>query len=163
MLTKTSTRIAHLVLAGLWLSSPAYAQEEHGHAGEEEHHRYAIAGFLGSTRVGSEHEFTVGIEAGLHLNRKWAIGAVIERAERERHSTLVMVGFGWRPTGEGFRLQMGLGRKDPSGKQETVVRAGLGYEFELQNLWFLKPYVAVDFIEHEENEALFGVYVGRGF
>ena len=163
MLTNSSMTIALLLLAALLVSRPGFAQEEHEESGHEEHHRYAIAGFVGSTRVGSENEFTVGIEAGIHLNRKWAIGAVIERAERERHSTLLMVGVGWRPTGEGFRLQLGLGRKDPSGKEETVVRTGVGYEFELRNRWFVKPYFAVDFIEHEDNEEVFGVYVGRGF
>jgi hypothetical protein len=167
MLNSTSTAIACLSLAGLLMSSQGLAQESHDEANqeahEETHHRYAVAGFVGSTRVGSDNEFTLGVEAGMHLNSKWSIGAVIERAERERHSTLVMVGVGWHPIGAALRFQLGLGRKDPSGKEETVVRTAVAYEIELRDRWFLKPYLAVDFIEDEENEEVFGVYIGRGF
>ena len=136
-------------------------EESHGsHAG---HSKYAIAGFIGSTHVHGEDEFTLGIEGGMNLNETWSIGAVVERAERERDSTLVLVGVGWHPIGPEFRIQLGVGRKDPAGKEENVFRAGLAYEVELRNRWFVKPYLASDFIDNEDTEIVYGFYFGRGF
>ena len=151
-----------LFLALLLRSGPGLAQEAH-EAHEEKAHRYAVAGFIGSTHVGGENEVTLGIEAGLNLNSRWSLGAVFERAERERHSTLYLVGLGWHPLGPALRFQLGLGRKDPRGNEETVVRTGVAYEMELADSWFLKPYLALDFIDNEENEEVFGLYVGRSF
>ena len=134
------------------------AESEHGHAG-----RFAVAGFIGATRDHGKNEPTLGIEAGVNLSARWSVGAVVERADRERDSTLVLFGVGWHPLGPAFRLQLGAGRKDPSGKREAVIRAGMAYEIEVHERWFVKPYLALDFIENAEDEEVFGVYVGRGF
>lgn len=61
---------------------------------------------------------------------------------------------------EGLRLQLGVGHKDPSGKQENVLRTGITYDWEFAPTWFLKPYFALDFIENEE---VFGFYFGKLF
>jgi len=149
----------------LWTSADGALAQETGHVtgAEHEHHRYAVAGFIGGTRVDSDNELTLGIEGGLHLNSKWSIGAVLERADRERDSTLVLLGVGWHPIGPALRLQLGLGRKDPRGTTETVLRTGVAYEMEIENGWFVKPYLAIDFIHNEDNEGVFGLYIGRGF
>ncbi len=147
-------------LAALFLFSlPGNAQEEEEHA----HTKYAIAAFVGGTHVSGSNEFTLGIEGGYAINSTWSIGAVLERSERRKSSTLFLLGVGWHPLGPAFRLQLGLGRKDPSGHTENVVRTGVAYELELEHNWFIKPYLAIDFISHEENEEVFGIYVGKGF
>jgi hypothetical protein len=132
-------------------------------AEEQHHNKYAVAGFIGATRANGSNELTLGVEGGYNFSEKWSIGAVIERAEREQHSTLFLIGVGWHPLGPELRLQLALGRKDPSGHTETVIRTGIGYELELENSWFIKPYAAVDFISNEDHEPVFGLYVGRGF
>jgi hypothetical protein len=147
------------LVALLSASLPGHAEEEKQHP----HKKYAIAAFLGSTRVDSSNEFTVGVEAGYSINSNWSIGAVLERAERSQHSTLFLLGLGWHPIGPALRLQLGAGRKDPSGHAETVVRTGVAYELELEHDWFIKPYIALDFISHEDNEQVFGIYIGKGF
>jgi hypothetical protein len=43
------------------------------------------------------------------------------------------------------------------------VRTAIAYEIELRERWFLKPYFALDFIENEEDEEVFGLYIGKGF
>lgn len=147
-------------LAALFLFSvPGNAQEEEEHG----HPKYAIAAFVGGTHVGGTNEFTLGIEGGYTINSTWSIGGVLERSDRERSSTLYLVGVGWHPIGRAFRLQLGVGRKDPSGHTENVVRTGVAYELELEHNWFIKPYLAIDFISHEENEEVFGIYIGKGF
>ena len=143
----------------LMFSLAGNAQEEEEHA----HTKYAIAGFVGGTHVGGKNEFTLGIEGGYIINSKWSLGAVLERAERKNSSTLILLGVGWHPIGAALRLQLGVGRKDPSGHTENVVRTAIAYEIVMEHNWFIKPYLAVDFISQEENEQLFGVYVGKGF
>lgn len=145
-------------------SATPWAEEgEDGAATEHAHYRYAVAGFVGATRVQGENEPTLGVEAVVALNREWSIGAVIERADRQRDSTLLLIGAGWHPFGPGLRMQVGVGAKDPSGETEAVVRAGLAWEQEIHERWFVKPYVAYDVISNEKNEGVFGVYVGRLF
>jgi len=130
--------------------------------GEKPHHRWGVGVFLGATHAHGKNESTVGFELGHVINKNWSIGAVVERAEREEHSTLLLVGLGWHPW-EGLRLQLGAGRKDPSGTQENVLRTGITYDWEFAPTWVLKPYFALDFIENEETEEVFGFYFGKLF
>ena len=151
-------------MALLFIALPSAAQQEtHGHEADGGHHQYAVAGFIGSTRAHGENEFTLGVEFGYHLNSRWSIGAVFERAERERHTSLLLAGVGWHPFGPALRFQLAAGIKDPSGTTEAVLRTGVGYEMELDNGWFIKPYLAADFISNEDTEGVFGLYIGRGF
>ena len=153
-----------LAMSLLAIALPVAAQEgTPEHEAEGGHHKYALAGFVGSTRVHGENEFTLGIEGGYRISANWNVGFVVERAERERDTTLVLVGVGWHPFGPEWRLQLAAGIKDPSGTTEAVVRTGLGYEIEFESGWAVKPYVAVDFINNEDNEGVFGVYIGRRF
>ncbi len=124
--------------------------------------KYAVGLFLGYTRVHGENEPTLGFEAGFNINNKWSAGAVLEQTNRGRDTTLILLGVGYHPT-EKLRLQIGLGRKDPSDKEENVLRLGLAYEFELANEWFIKPYAAYDFIQNEDGEPVVGFYFGRAF
>jgi hypothetical protein len=168
-----SWRAAHRrVLAcvlSLFVASGALAQPAHeGNAHEAEaaeHHssRFAVAGFIGATREHGRNEPTLGVEGGFNISETWSVGAVIERADRKRDSTLVLLGVGWHPFGPALRFQFGVGSKDPAGKRETVIRTGIAYEIELRERWFVKPYLALDFIEHAEDEEVLGVYIGKGF
>jgi hypothetical protein len=138
----------------------AFAQE---HSGEGHHPRRAVAAFVGSTRAEGNSEPTVGIEAGYQINSEWSVGAVLERADRNRDSTMVLAGVGWHPGGSPFRLQLGIGRKDPAGDYETVYRIGAAYEWLFPENWLIKPYLAVDMIEQHDNETVLGIYFGKMF
>ena len=133
------------------------------HPGAAHHERYAIGLFVGSTREDDDDQFTLGVEAGYMINRNWSAGAVVERADRRRESTLYLAGLGWHPRGSALRVQVGVGRKDPAGNYETVYRLGVAYEFGVAQGWFVKPYLALDFIEHHDNEEVVGLYLGRAF
>ncbi|MCP3980302.1 MAG: hypothetical protein GY716_13440 [bacterium] len=161
------------LLCCLWLGAalPVVLAEEPGSGHGEEHaeqhhphHRFGVALFVGATRAHGENESTLGIEFGYNINQRWSVGGVFERAEREAHTTLILAGVGFKPY-RGLRLQAAAGRKDPAGEERNVGRLGLGYEFELgkKKNWAIKPYLAEDFIEDEEDEEVFGVYVGYLF
>ena len=123
--------------------------------------RAAVAPDL--VRVEGSNEGTIGFEGGYRISQRLSIGAVLERAQRARESTLYLLGVGWHPLGSGLRLQIGVGQKDPRGSHESVLRTGLAWEFELGQRWFAKPYLAYDMIEGEANETVLGVYLGRAF
>ena len=125
-------------------------------------HKWGVGLFLGATHAQGENEPTVGAELGFVINRDWSIGAVVEQTDRGQETTLVLVGLGWHPW-NGLRLQLGAGRKDPSGKQENVVRTGITYDWEFAPSWELKPYFALDFVGNEETEEVFGFYIGKLF
>ena len=124
--------------------------------------KWGVGIFLGATHAHGENEATIGFELGHVLNKNWSIGLVAEQSERDEHTTLILAGLGWHPWG-GLRLQLGAGRKDPSGKQENVLRTGITYDWEFAPTWVLKPYFALDFIENEETEEVFGFYFGKLF
>jgi hypothetical protein len=155
----------------LTVGSVLQAQEsaDMGHAagvqGAHEAHeaRFAVAAFVGATRAHGSNESTLGLEGGYRISATWSVGGVVERADRERDSTLVLIGVGWHPLGSAWRFQVGLGRKDPAGEQEAVFRTGIAYEKELHQGWFVKPYLAKDFIQHADDEEVFGAYFGRSF
>jgi hypothetical protein len=157
-----------LGLALCLTAGPPRAQEDAqtGHeadAPEAHEARFAVAAFVGATRAHGGNETTLGLEGGLRINDTWSVGAVVERADRERNSTLVLVGLGWHPLGPAWRFQVGVGRKDPQGERENVFRTGVAYEKELHRGWFVKPYLAKDFIRHEDDEEVFGAYIGTKF
>lgn len=144
-----------MVLLVVVMPTTAVASEETN--GEEEfHRRHALGIFLGVTREESESLETIGIEYAYRFHQNWSVGAVAERADREKDSTLVIAFVDLHPY-KGWFLRGGVGRKDPAGKEENTARIGIGYEFELAGGWAIVPQVSKDFIEDEEDEEVFGV------
>ena len=138
------------------------ANEKEQHEEEGHHEPWGLALFVGTTRGHGENHPTLGLDLSYHLNENWSVGGVIERADREKESTLLIAGVGWHPH-QRLELQLGAGRKDPAEKRENMARVALTYRFPLKNSWFLAPYIARDFIEHEEDEDVFGLYLGKSF
>ena len=87
---------------------------------------------------------------------------MIERAERDKSSTLAIVFAHWWPYKELF-LGAGVGRKDPGDTRENTLRATIGYEFELRGGWSIAPQANLDIIESDENEEVYGIAFGKRF
>jgi len=156
------------IVVALWIalgSIGAIADEsksEEPHEGEEGHAKHALAAFLGVTVESGESHETLGIEYSYRINRSWSVGGVIERADRERDSTLAIVFGHWWPY-KGLFLGAGVGRKDPHDAEENTIRATIAYEFELGRCWLIAPQANLDLIENEENEEVYGVAIGKQF
>jgi len=90
------------------------------------------------------------------------MGGVIERAERDKHSTLAIVFVHLWPY-KGLFLGVGAGRKDPGDERENTLRGTIGYEFELGGGWSIAPQANLDVIENEENEEVYGIAIGKRF
>lgn len=163
--TRKLARLWCLVTLAILIALPAMASdtgdaEEHG--GEASHHKHALGLFLGVTREHSENHGTLGIEYAYRINRRWSVGGVIERADRERESTLGIVFVHYWPY-KGLFFGGGIGRKDPVEERENVARATLGYEFEFHGGWMLNLQANLDFIENNDREEVYGVAFGRTF
>jgi len=146
-------------------SAAAIANEtesEAAHGGEESHAKNALAVFAGVTREHSENLATLGIEYSYRFHKNWSVGGMIERADREKNSTLVIAFVHLWPY-KGLFLGAGIGRKDPGDERQNTVRATIGYEFELGRGWSIAPHANLDAIENEENEEVYGISFGKRF
>ena len=146
------------------LSSAAVASGSEGkekHEGEG-HHKHVLALFAGVTVEEHEDLATLGIEYSYRFHKNWSVGGVIERAEREKDSTLAIAFIHLWPV-KGLFLGVGAGRKDPGDERETTYRYTIGYEFELGNGWGIAPQANLDVIENHEDEKVLGIAVGKRF
>ena len=121
-----------------------------------------MAAFIGVTREHSENRKTLGIEYSYRINKSRSVGGVIERAERDKDSTLAILFVHLWPY-KGLFLGVGAGRKDPGDERENTFRGTIGYEFELGGGWSLAPQANLDLIENEENEEVYGIAIGKRF
>jgi hypothetical protein len=149
----------------LLLPVAAFADEsnaEKNHDHEESHSKHALALFAGVTKEDGEYLDTLGIEYAYRVDEKWSLGAVIERADRDKNSTLVIAFAHYWPY-KGLFLGLGLGRKDPGDERENTARVTIGYEFELKGGWSIAPQANLDVIKNHENEEVYGIAFGKRF
>jgi len=137
-------------------------ENEVNQSSEESEGKNALALFAGVTREHSENLETLGIEYSYRLHENWSVGGVIERADRDTNSTLVIAFVHLWPYKELY-VGAGIGRKDPGDERQNTFRATIGYEFEFAGSWGISPQANVDFIEHEENEEVYGIVLGKRF
>lgn len=130
--------------------------------GEESHLKHALAVFAGVTREHGENLDTLGIEYSYRLHERWSVGGVVERADREKNSTLVIAFVHFWPY-QGLFVGGGIGRKDPGDERQNTFRATIGYEIELGGGWAFAPQANLDVIEDEENEQVYGIAFGKRF
>ena len=134
---------------------------EEAHA-EEAHHKHALGLFVGITQEHGESLETFGIEYAYRINRLWSVGGVIERADREKDSTLGIAFVHFWPW-KGLFLGGGVGRKDPAGERENTARASVGYEWEFGKGWLINAQANLDFVEHHDREEVYGIVFGKQF
>ncbi len=155
-----------IIATGLSLCMTGALAAEHSseeiHGTEEAHSKHVLGIFAGTTHEDHENHETFGFEYSYRVNTAWSVGGVIERADREKSSTLVIAFAHWWPY-KGLFAGAGIGRKDPGDKRENTIRATLGYEFELGGGWVIAPQFNLDFIENHENEEVLGIAFGKQF
>ncbi len=155
-----------LACAALCFPQAVLASEAHGSVAGHKH----IALFLGTGKEDDGHSHThdadaIGLEFQYRLDAKWAIGAVLERVDVGSHTSTVLVVPFSRFFGDSVRVFGGPGYEFKPGarKDKALLRAGIGYEFELNEKWSLAPEAQVDLIEGGANTWLVGVAIGYGF
>jgi hypothetical protein len=138
------------------------SDSEDTHANEEAHGKHTLAVFVGITQEHSENRDTLGIEYAYRINNYWSVGGLIERAEKDKESTLALLFVHFWPY-KGLFFGLGAGRKDPGHERENTFRGTIGYEFELGNGWAIAPQFNLDSIENHENEEVYGIAFGKHF
>ena len=147
------------------LSGTVFANEDgsnQDHAGEEAHSPHTLGVFAGVTLEHGEYLDTLGLEYSYRVNQNWSVGGVIERADREKNSTLAIAFAHYWPY-KGLFLGAGIGRKDPGDDRENTLRATIGYEFVFKGGWVLAPQANIDFIEDNDSEEVYGIAFGKMF
>lgn len=151
-----------LVFVPAYATDEPLADAERELAGYEIYGKNALAVFLGVTREDGDNLETFGIEYSYRISQLWSIGGGIERADREKDSTLA-IAFAHLWPYRGLFLGAGIGWKDPGGHTESVFRGTVGYEFELSKGWSIAPSANLDVIEETENEEVYGIAIGKRF
>lgn len=142
----------------LMANEPGHEDGNHG----EEHPRHSLGLFVGVTQEHGESLETYGIEYSYRIHQRWTVGGVIERANREKDSTLGIVFVHFWPW-KGLFLGGGIGRKDPASERENTARATLGYEWVFGRGWLINVQANLDFIENHDREEVYGFVFGREF
>lgn len=137
-------------------------ENEHEEPHAEAHHKHSLGLFVGVTQEHDESLGTLGIEYAYRINRLWSVGGLIERADREKDSTLGIVFVHFWPW-KGLFLGGGVGRKDPVDEREYTARATLGYEWEFGKGWLINAQANLDFIENHDREEVYGIVFGKQF
>ncbi len=147
------------ILAMVFLGSVSAQAEEQSHEGTGEH-RHHVAVFLGNTHESGEDEFTVGVDYEYRLDALWGIGGLIDYAGGHFDTTVLAVPLFFHPDHQ-WRFLLAPGVEIHRGGSEFLVRAGVGYEFEV-NEWTVSPEFSVDLVNSEYIQ-VFGISIGRGF
>lgn len=151
---------------GLSLCTTAALAAEHDSeemdGAEEERGKHTLGIFAGATHEEQENHETFGFEYSYRFDPAWTVGATLERADREKSSTLALAFVHWWPY-KGWAIGGGIGSKDPGHEKENTFRATIGYEFELRGGWVIAPEFNVDFIENHEQEEVIGIGFGKQF
>ena len=158
-----ATWILMVVMSFSWSPWLLASEDEHNepHA-EDAHHKHALGLFVGITQEHGESLETYGIEYAYRINRHWSAGGVIERADREKDSTLAIAFVHFWPW-KGLFMGGGFGRKDPVDEHENTARATLGYEWEFGKGWMVNAQANLDYIENHDREEVYGIVIGRLF
>lgn len=156
-------KILIILLFSMYASGSIAAEHDKEGAHEEGGHKKNTLGiFVGTTVEDNENHETFGFEYSYRLNKAWSFGGVVERADRDKSSTLIIAFAHWWPY-KGLYLGGGVGRKDPGNERENTFRSTIGYEFELGGHWVATLEANLDAIENEENEEVYGFGFGRQF
>ena len=134
---------------------------EEAHA-EEAHHKHALGLFVGITQEHGESLSTLVIEYAYRINHRWSVGGVIERADRDKNSTLGIAFVHFWPW-KGLFMGGGIGRKDPVDDRENTARVTLGYEWELGKSCMVNAQANLDYIKDHDREEVYGIAIGKLF
>ena len=105
----------------------------------------------------------VGLEYGYRFAEHWGIGAVVEWVTSDTaRDVAVAVPVSFHPH-RGWRLFFGPGVEFAEEHNDWMLRAGVGYEFELGDSWTMAPEFAYDIIESGKRTYILGLALGRSF
>jgi hypothetical protein len=187
-------RLTVVLALALGTAAPATAQEhatgppegaEEAHEGEE-HHKNALAVFLGGTHAEDQTQGTIGLEYARHLASRVGLVLAFEYAGGDLREYILGAGVAVNPVGglvftvgadlerrpveeehgeeHGGEPEVEVASTEAGGGKESlfVFRLGVTYEIELGERWHLAPQFNLDFVDGETVE-VFGASVGFSF
>ena len=142
---------------------PAFAAEEGEHAFPH-HHLSVLMGYaLERKREEDENAIAIGFDYEYRYQEYWGIGGFGEWLDSDTQRDFTAgATVNWHPVG-GWAVFAGPGVEFTPTKDKFLLRAGVGYEFELQNDWTLGAKAIYDLIEGGNQTYVLGIDVGRNF
>lgn len=159
-------RVIHLVFAAGLAGMPvALHADETLHTMEEHHGPNIVEFFLGTTYADHhghrEHAFSVGASYRYAFSEVVSAGVLAEYATKSLDAWVVGVPVVFA-FGDGWQITTMPGIEIEGNNQEFLFRLGLGYEFEMEGGYSLKPEVNADWVDGDVS-AVLGVSVGFRF
>ncbi len=125
----------------------------------ENHHHVEV--FLGNTHTEDDEDaFSIGVQYEYRLSPLMGVGILGEYAFEDLDSWVVGVPLTLHP-GAGWQLVAMPGVEIENNETSFLFRAGVGYEFELEQ-FTIKPEFNADFVKGDVN-LVFGASLGVGF
>lgn len=155
--------ILGLILMSVIIALNASAQEASEKPAVEAMERHNKPGlFVGNTHDGSKNGLSIGLEYEYLLSQLFGLGAMVEYAGGDHNAWVLGVPFFLHPYAGWFLLLM-PGVEIEDHENSFLVRAGVGYDFEIAPKWSLAPEFNVDFIEGGDRKLIYGLTVAREF
>jgi hypothetical protein len=150
-LTKASILVVMTGMCGSVLAQPAASNQS---SNGVQASQFSAGAYLGFTDD-EDTEFTYGAELEFRNNDPWSAGVIIEKTENmyfNNDLTVLMGTANYRPFPDRrLKLTGGLGVAFNEGADDdTVLRAGVGYDLFLELPIVVTPRVALDFFEGDE-------------
>jgi hypothetical protein len=163
----SSTRFfAMFLFAGLVLAGPSSANETRHEAETLHHGPHIVELFLGTTYADHhghrEHAFSVGAQYRYALNHAVSVGVLAEYATKSLDAWVVGIPVVFNLGETRWQLTAMPGAELEGSSKEFLFRAGIGYEFEMQGGYSLKPEINVDWVDGETS-IVTGVSIGWRF
>ena len=128
-------------------------------AGEHEHPGNEIAAFAGLADEGGENALALGLEYERRINDVLGIGVLAEKTGGDINSWVYAVPITIHA--EWWKLIVAPGIEEKHGHTESLIRIGVGREFEVSELK-ITPSLSIDFVDGE-TIYLLGVSFGIAF
>ena len=116
---------------------------------DEFDHSQQVGFSMGNTHEGGEDGFTVGIKYEYRFSETNGVGGLIEYSSGELDSWVIAVPLFIHPY-KGLRLLGAIGFEERNNDTEFLFRAGIGYEFGLNDRWNIIPEFNFDFVDGDE-------------
>jgi len=152
-----------LILSARYLFAEEQAHESHD--GSKHYHLNALELFLGNTYEdgdhGDENGFSTALTYERRLSELFGVGVFFEYTAGDFDKWSIGTPLFIHPY-KGLRFAAAPGLERRHGNEEFLFRAGVGYEFELDEQWIFMPEFNVDFVDGQE-ALVFGASFGIGF
>ena len=122
----------------------------------------SIGLFLGNTHTSGENDASIGVKYERRLKQSTGVGVILEFTPTSRERLVTAPSLFLHPY-RGLSLMVSPGVQVEDSETHFIVRAGVGWDFELGRGFRLAPEVNYDFVESGDNAVVIGLTAAYAF